>query len=129
MPSATAGPSRVTRPRALPPALARMIGRDDTVRTIAADLRIDRFVTIVGPGGMGKTTVAVSVAHAMLEEFAGNVCFVDLGSIADPRLLTATVASTLGLTIQSADALGEPDGLPAGGAHAARARQLRARDR
>jgi predicted ATPase/DNA-binding winged helix-turn-helix (wHTH) protein len=96
---------RVLRTRALPPALARMIGRDDTVRTIAADLRIDRFVTIVGPGGMGKTTVAVSVAHTMLDEFAGNVCFVDLGSIADPKLLAGTVASTLGLTIQSADAL------------------------
>ncbi len=90
---------------ALPPALARMIGRDDTVRTIAADLRTDRFVTIIGPGGMGKTTVAVSVAHAMLEEFANNVCFVDLGAITDPTLLTATVASTLGLTIQSVEAV------------------------
>ncbi|MFC4314412.1 ATP-binding protein [Steroidobacter flavus] len=89
--------------RALPPALTRMVGRDDAVRTIAADLRTDRFVTIVGPGGMGKTTVAVSVAHAMLDEFAGNVCFVDLGAIADPKLLAATIASTLGLSIQSAD--------------------------
>ncbi len=59
--------SQTPRPRALPPALARMIGRDDTVRTIAADLRTDRFVTLVGPGGMGKTTVAVSVAYAMLD--------------------------------------------------------------
>jgi predicted ATPase/DNA-binding winged helix-turn-helix (wHTH) protein len=91
--------------RALPPAPARMIGRDATVRTIAADLRTDRFVTIVGPGGMGKTTVAISVAHAMLAEFDGSVCFVDLGAIADPRLLPATIASTLGLTIQSVDAL------------------------
>jgi predicted ATPase/DNA-binding winged helix-turn-helix (wHTH) protein len=91
--------------RSLPPALARMIGRDDSVRTIAADLRADRFVTITGPGGMGKTTVAVSVAHAMLEEFAGNVCFVDLGAITDPKLLIATVASTLGLTIQSVEAV------------------------
>ncbi len=84
-------------PSALPPALTRMVGRDDTVRTIVADLRSDRFVTLVGPGGMGKTTVAVSVAHAMLEELAGNVCFVDLGAVTDPRLLAATVASTLGL--------------------------------
>jgi predicted ATPase/DNA-binding winged helix-turn-helix (wHTH) protein len=95
----------IAQSRALPPALARMVGRDDTVRTICADLRADRFVTIVGPGGMGKTTVAVSVAHAMLEEFAGNVCFVDIGAISDPRLLATTVASDLGLTIQSADAL------------------------
>jgi len=64
-----------------------MVGRDEAVRTIAADLIADRFVTIVGPGGMGKTTVAVSVSHAMLEEFAGAVCLVDLGAIADPRLV------------------------------------------
>jgi predicted ATPase/DNA-binding winged helix-turn-helix (wHTH) protein len=92
-------------PAALPPRIARMVGRDDAVRVIAADLRADRFVTIVGPGGMGKTTVAVSVAHAMLEEFAGKVCFVDLGAMTDPKLLAATVASTLGLPIQGADAV------------------------
>jgi predicted ATPase/DNA-binding winged helix-turn-helix (wHTH) protein len=94
----------IAQARALPPALTRMVGRDDTVRTIAADLRSDRFVTIVGPGGMGKTTVAVSVAHAMLEEFDGKVCFVDLAGIADPALLATMVASTLDLSIQSADA-------------------------
>lgn len=97
--------SAATQWRALPPVLARMVGRGDTVSTIAADLLADRFVTIVGPGGMGKTTVAVCVAHAMQEEFAGMVCFVDIGAVTDPRLLAATVASTLGLTIQTEDAL------------------------
>ena len=89
----------------LPPVLARMVGRDEAVRTIAADLIAERFVTIIGPGGMGKTTVAVSVSHALLEEFAGAVCLVDLGAIADPRLVAPTVASTLGLTIQTDDVL------------------------
>jgi len=51
----------------LPPVLARMVGREAVIRRIAADLIADRFVTIIGPGGMGKTTVAVSVAHAMRE--------------------------------------------------------------
>jgi predicted ATPase/DNA-binding winged helix-turn-helix (wHTH) protein len=89
----------------VPTALARMVGRDAAVRTIAADLIAERFVTIIGPGGMGKTTVAVSVANAMVEEFAGAVCFVDLGSIADPKLVATTIASTLGLTIQTEDVL------------------------
>jgi predicted ATPase/DNA-binding winged helix-turn-helix (wHTH) protein len=89
----------------LPPRLARMVGRDDTLRTIAADLIADRFVSIIGPGGMGKTTVAVAVAHAMLDEFADAVCFVDVGMVIDPRLVPATIASTLGLTIQTDDAL------------------------
>ena len=70
-----------------------MVGRDDAVRTIAADLIADRFVSIIGPGGMGKTTVAVAVAHAMLEEFADAVCFVDVGMVTDPKLVAATIAS------------------------------------
>jgi predicted ATPase/DNA-binding winged helix-turn-helix (wHTH) protein len=89
----------------LPAVLARMVGREEAVRTIAADLIADRFVTIIGPGGMGKTTVAVSVSHAMLEEFAGAVCFVDIGAITDPKLVATTVASALGLTIQTDDVL------------------------
>ncbi|MGH8136655.1 MAG: ATP-binding protein [Steroidobacteraceae bacterium] len=80
-----------------------MVGREETVRTIAAELIAERFVTVVGPGGMGKTTVAVAVAHAMLEEFADAVCFVDLGALLDSRLVAATVASSLGLTIQTGD--------------------------
>ena len=91
--------------RALPPVLARMVGRDDAVRIIAADLVAERFVTIVGPGGMGKTTVAVSVAHAMREAFSGAVCFVDLGASKDPKLVTSTVASTIGLAVHTDDAL------------------------
>jgi predicted ATPase/DNA-binding winged helix-turn-helix (wHTH) protein len=99
------GPLAATPSRGLPLALTRMVGREDTVRTIAADIRTDRFVTIVGPGGMGKTTVAICVAHVMKEEFDGAVCFVDFGAIADAALLSATVATTLGLPIQSADSL------------------------
>lgn len=89
----------------LPPVLARMVGREEAVRTVAADLIADRFVSIIGPGGMGKTTVAVSVAHAMLEEFADAVCFVDISTVAEPRLVAATIASTLGLTVQSDEVL------------------------
>jgi predicted ATPase/DNA-binding winged helix-turn-helix (wHTH) protein len=99
-------PSAIARQQlVLPAVLARMVGRDEAVRTIAVDLIADRFVTIIGPGGMGKTTVAVSVSHAMLEEFGGAVCFVDIGAITDPKLVATTVASTLGLTIQTDDVL------------------------
>jgi len=89
----------------LPPVLARMVGRDEAVRTIAADLLADRFVTIIGPGGMGKTTVAVCVSHTLLGDFADAVCFVDVADITDPKLLVTTIASTLGLTIQTDDVL------------------------
>ncbi len=85
----------------LPPLLERMVGREEAVRTIAADLIADRFVTIIGPGGIGKTTVAVSVAHTMLAEFDGAVGFVDLSTVTDAKLVAATIASRLGLTVQS----------------------------
>lgn len=89
----------------LPPALTRMVGRSETVRVIVADLIAERFVTIIGPGGIGKTTVAVSVAHAMAEEFNGGVCFVDLSTVTDSRLVAVTIASRLGLTVQTEEVL------------------------
>src|SRR5262245_57641532 len=46
----------------LPRPLTRMVGRDDTIRVLLAQLAASRLVSIVGPGGMGKTTVAISVA-------------------------------------------------------------------
>src|SRR5271167_1167886 len=49
------------RVQRLPPRPARMVGRDDTVRDLAQQLLLWRFVSIVGPGGIGKTTVAISV--------------------------------------------------------------------
>jgi predicted ATPase/DNA-binding winged helix-turn-helix (wHTH) protein len=85
----------------LPHVLARMLGRDKVIRTICDDLRAERFVTLIGPGGMGKTTVAVSIAHTMWEEFAHAVCFVDLGAVSDPSLVAPTIAASLGLTIQA----------------------------
>ena len=89
----------------LPPVLARMVGREEAVRTVAADLIADRFVTIIGPGGIGKTTVAVSIAHTMFEEFNGAVCFVDLSTVTDPKLVAGTIASRLGLTVQTEQVL------------------------
>ncbi len=82
-----------------------MVGREQIVRSIGADLIAERFVTIIGPGGMGKTTVAIAVAHDMREEFSAAVCFVDIGAVADAKLVAATIASSLGLSVQTADAV------------------------
>src|ERR1700723_3660367 len=89
----------------LPPRLTRMIGRDDTIRTLSARLMMARFVSIVGPGGIGKTTVAISVAHMLLDGFNGAVFFVDLAAVTDAKLVPATVASALGLMVQTQDPL------------------------
>jgi predicted ATPase/DNA-binding winged helix-turn-helix (wHTH) protein len=88
----------------LPSRLSRMVGRDDDVLKLSAQLNASRFVTIVGAGGVGKTTVAIAVGHHLIEAFAGAVLFVDLGMLGDPDLVTTAMASLLGLSVQSNDA-------------------------
>jgi len=88
----------------LPGRLTRMVGRNDDVLTVSTQLTASRFVTIVGPGGVGKTTVAVAVGHHLMEAFAGAVLFVDLGMLSDPDLVATAIASMLGLAVQTDDA-------------------------
>ena len=89
----------------LPARLERMVGRNETVATIKAKLAQQKFVTIVGPGGIGKTTVAVAAAHEMRSVFDGEVRFVDLSPLNDTSLVAPAVASAFGLAIQTADVL------------------------
>ena len=96
-PSAPSAPQRtaIEPERRLPPQPIGMIGREDSVRSISQEVQAHRFVTITGPGGTGKTTVAVSIAHALSEEFPGAVYFVDLASVVDPALVPGTLVSAL----------------------------------
>jgi DNA-binding winged helix-turn-helix (wHTH) protein len=103
VPAEAPDPIPAVAPLRLPARLTRMIGRDNAVGELCAQLLNQRFVSIVGPGGIGKTTVAVSVAHELMREFAGAVAFVDLASIEDPRLVACAVASTLGLPVCMSD--------------------------
>jgi len=61
----------------LPGRLNRMVGRDDDVLKLSARLNAARFVTIVGSGGVGKTTVGVAIGHDLSEAFSGAVLFVE----------------------------------------------------
>src|SRR6478752_1641465 len=70
----------------LPARLMRMLGRRDALAAIQTKLAEQRFVTIIGPGGIGKTTVAVAVAHEMSPIFSSHVHFVDLGALGDASL-------------------------------------------
>jgi predicted ATPase/DNA-binding winged helix-turn-helix (wHTH) protein len=88
----------------LPGRLTRMVGRDNDVLRLSTQLTAARFVTIVGAGGVGKTTVAVAVGHHLIEAFTGAVLFVDLGMLSDPNLASTALASMLGLAVQSRDA-------------------------
>src|SRR5580693_7016420 len=99
------GIATTERVQRLPPRLTRMVGRDDTVRSLAEQLQVWRFVSIVGPGGVGKTTVAISVAHTLFDGFHDAVFFIDLAALTDPQLVPTAVASALGLMVQTQDPL------------------------
>jgi predicted ATPase/DNA-binding winged helix-turn-helix (wHTH) protein len=88
----------------LPNRVSRMVGRDDDVLKLSAQLTVSRLVTVVGAGGVGKTTVAVAVGYHLTEAFAGAVLFVDLGMLSNPKLTATTIASMLGLSVRSDDA-------------------------
>jgi predicted ATPase/DNA-binding winged helix-turn-helix (wHTH) protein len=99
------GHQAVDRAVRLPPRLARMVGREENVAGITAKLLSERFVSIVGPGGIGKTTVAVAVGHALLDSAGGAVCFVDLNIVSDPALVPGALAAALGLRADGDDPL------------------------
>jgi predicted ATPase len=80
-----------------------MIGRDTLVSEVSDKLRNERFVTLLGPGGIGKTTIALAVCRAVAAEFGGRVHFVDLESLTDPRHVAGAVATSLGLPLKSKD--------------------------
>lgn len=87
----------------LPARLKRMVGRDDALAALGRLLTDQRFVTIVGAGGVGKTTLAIAAAHDQLCGCAGDVIFVDLGAVHDPALVASAIAAPLGLPVQSPD--------------------------
>jgi predicted ATPase/DNA-binding winged helix-turn-helix (wHTH) protein len=80
-----------------------LIGRDAAVAEIVAAIRTRRLVSLVGPGGIGKTTVARAVADRVAERFADGVVFVDLGSVASPDLVAGVVASAIGARVKPDD--------------------------
>src|SRR3981189_1376600 len=80
-----------------------MIGRETLVSKVSDKLRNERFVTLLGPGGIGKTTIALAVGRAAAEDFGGEAYFVDLESLTDSRHVAAAVATSLGLALKSKD--------------------------
>ena len=83
--------------------LTRIVGRDNTVAALATQLAQRRLLTIVGPGGIGKTTVAVAVAEAVTPAFADGVWFVGLASLPDPDLVPSAVSTVLGISQSGAN--------------------------
>ncbi|MEJ0100262.1 MAG: winged helix-turn-helix domain-containing protein [Pseudomonadota bacterium] len=88
--------AQVVPSAALPVALTRVVGRDAIVGSVAALLGLHRIVTLIGPGGIGKTTVSLAVADQQMGGAGTRVCFVDLAVVSDPQLVTVAIATAVG---------------------------------
>jgi predicted ATPase len=89
----------------LPLAATRMIGREEAVAGLLTRLSQHQLVTIVGPGGIGKTTLALAVAERMIADYEHGVWLADLAPLSDASFLPGKVATALNLEIQGDDPL------------------------
>jgi predicted ATPase/DNA-binding winged helix-turn-helix (wHTH) protein len=88
----------------LPVALTRMVGRDGAVRAVVDLIARHRLVTVVGTGGIGKTTLALAVAdHLPQLDPPRKLCFVDLASVADAELVPGVLAAAAGFSGRADD--------------------------
>jgi len=90
-----AGP--IQAPTNLPEQVTELIGREQELADVLALLAANRFVTLTGPGGIGKTRLALAAARRLLPDFADGVWIAEFSAIADPGLVATTVAAAAGL--------------------------------
>ena len=83
----------------LPAAASDLIGRTIAVQHLGDLLSANRVVTLTGPGGIGKTRLALDVARGLFPSFRGDVRLVELVSLSDPGLVPSAVAGGLGLKL------------------------------
>src|SRR5882757_5758188 len=89
----------------LPFAITRMIGREEATAALVSRLSRQRLVTVVGSGGIGKTTVALAVAERVTANYEHGVWLVDLAPLGNPRLVPSAIATVLGLEIRTENPL------------------------
>src|ERR671914_391299 len=85
----------------LPASLTRFIGRRQEMAEVRRLLSTSRLVTLAGPGGVGKTRLALEVTNAVHRSFPDGVVLVDLEQLRDPALVVNAVAVAVGLREQA----------------------------
>ena len=100
--SQTAAPTVSTRTN-LPGRISSIVGRGDVIETLLEALSQRRLVTVVGSGGVGKTTVAVATAQAWATHEGSPAWFVDLAAVDHASLVPSALAEVLGVPVGSAD--------------------------
>ena len=81
----------------IPAPITRLIGREPELRELELLLMENRLVTLVGPGGVGKTSLALEAARKQSAGFADGACLVELAAVGDPVAVRAAIASALDL--------------------------------
>ena len=81
----------------LPVRLAPLVGRHNELRDVLAALSQSRLLTLTGPGGTGKTRLALAAASAAGESYSAGVCWVELAALDDPLIVGQEVASRIGV--------------------------------
>jgi predicted ATPase/class 3 adenylate cyclase len=84
-----------SHPNNLPLQMTSFVGREQEIEEVMHLLEISRLVTLIGPGGAGKSRLALQLAADLLEEFSQGVWLVDLAALSDPELVTQSVAGAL----------------------------------
>ena len=90
-------PGLTRRAGALPAEVTGFVGRDAELRQLAGLLQCVRLVTVTGPGGVGKTRVALRAASAAAHRYCGGIYLAELSELRDAALLPHAVAASLGL--------------------------------
>jgi predicted ATPase/DNA-binding winged helix-turn-helix (wHTH) protein len=86
-------------PNNFPPLISRLVGRAAAAQFVRDLVSAYRVVTLTGPGGIGKTSLAIKAVRYLLPDFEDGGWLVELASLSDPGLVPSTVASTLGLKV------------------------------
>lgn len=89
----------------LPVRRTRMIGRESLIDSLVTQLPRQRFITLVGPGGIGKTTVALRVAEQLIGHYRDGIRLLDLAPVSDPSMIAAHLATLLDLSLHDAEPL------------------------
>jgi predicted ATPase/class 3 adenylate cyclase len=95
-----------SRPNNLTAPVTSFIGRERELGDLRKQLNDNRLVTLTGPGGTGKSRLAVQIAYEMLPDFEDGVYLIPLASVSDPALLAPAVAQPLGLRQQGTTPIG-----------------------
>jgi predicted ATPase/DNA-binding SARP family transcriptional activator len=95
----------------IPESLTPLVGRDEELRDLTRLFRDHRFITLVGPGGVGKTRLALEVARDQSESLAHGACLVELAPVGDPAGVSTAISSALDLPDPGrlAEMIGERD--------------------